>query len=184
MAEKTVAQLRAWSRAQWTAEELRAHLTYDPETGEFWTKPRKIGTVQYFGKTRVPAVTISLKGKDGQWRHYYAHILAWLWMTGEWPADEIDHWNTNSVDNRWLNLREATHVENNRNKDFSKRARSGLVGAHYHKRSGLWKANIAHKTIGYFKTAEEAHEAYKNAAAQLYGNFAHKSLTKNPESAD
>lgn len=164
-----------------TAKELRARVTYDPKTGEFWTKPRKIGSVNYFGKTREPAVTLDLKGKDGRWRHYYAHILAWLWMTGEWAPDEVDHKNTNPIDNRWTNLRKATHKENNQNKDFRKPNKLKLVGAFFHKASGLWRADIQHRTIGYFKTEQEAHEAYKRAAIEIYGEFAHTSLTTEAE---
>lgn len=163
-------------RRYWTAERLRAWLDYNPETGEFTTKPRKIGTVNYFGKTRAPAETIHLKGPEGVWRQQYSHVLAYLWMTGEWPADEVDHENTDATDNRWANLRPATHKENNRNKDFAKRNSSGLLGAHYHKASGLWRATLRHTTIGYFKTAQEAHEAYKKAAIEMYGEFAHNSI--------
>lgn len=161
-------------RTDWTADELRAWLDYNPETGEFWTRPRKIGRTCEFGKTRVPAVVIDLKGKDGKWRHYYAHRLAWLWMTGEWPNDEVDHINTKSTDNRWSNLRQATHLQNNRNKDF--RDRNKLVGASFHKASGLWRADFQHKTLGYFKTPEEAHIAYRRAAIETYGEFLHDSL--------
>ena len=161
----------------WTAEELRAHLDYNPETGKWTTKPRPIGHINNFGKTRMPAETITLKSKDGKWRMYYAHRLAWLWMTGEWPTHEIDHINNISTDNRWVNLREATHTENNRNKDFlNLLGKSGLIGASFHKGSGLWRATLKHKTIGYFRTAEEAHEAYKKAALELYGDFVHESL--------
>lgn len=167
-------------RTDWTAEELRAHLDYNPETGKWTTKPRKIGTVQYFGKTRMPAETITLKSKDGAWRMYYAHRLAWLWMTGKWPTHEIDHINNDSTDNRWSNLRAATHTENNRNKSFASYTKSGLIGASLHKASGLWRATLRRKCLGYFKTAEEAHEAYNKAAQELYGEFAHTSLRKEP----
>lgn len=179
MAKKMVT--RDAFRQYWTAERLRAWLDYNPETGEFTTRPRKIGTVQYFGKTRVPAETIQLKGPEGVWRRQYSHILAYLWMTGEWPSDEIDHENTDSTDNRWSNLRPATHTENNRNKSFRSYTKSGLLGASFHKGSGLWRATLRHKCIGYFKTAEEAHEAYKKAAREMYGEFAHSSITRDPE---
>lgn len=169
-------------RRYWTAERLRAWLDYNPETGKFTTKPRPIGTVQNFGKTRVPAETIRLKGPEGVWRQQYSHILAYVWMTGEWPDDEVDHINTDSTDNRWSNLRPATHTENNRNKDFrsyTKAGKSGLIGASFHKGSGRWRATIRHKCIGYFQTAEEAHEAYKKAAIEMYGEFAHHTIKPN-----
>lgn len=166
-------------RRDWTAADLRERLDYHPDTGEFWTRPRKIGTVQYFGKTRMPAVTITLRTEEGTYRHYYAHRLAWLWMTGEWPTAEVDHINNDSTDNRWMNLREASHTENNRNKEFAGRNGMGLLGAHYHKASGLWRATLKRKTLGYFKTAQEAHEVYKKAAVEAYGEFAHSSLSKS-----
>lgn len=172
-------------RRYWTAERLRAWLDYNPQTGEFTTRPRKIGTVQYFGKTRVPAETIRLKGPEGVWRQQYSHILAYLWMTGEWPPDEVDHVNTNSTDNRWSNLRAATHKQNNWNKSFaSLTGASGLIGANLHKASGLWRATFRRRHLGYFKTAQEAHEAYKKAAIESYGEFAHSSVSERSPSSD
>jgi len=166
---------RARYRHDWTAAELRERLDYNPATGEFTTRPRKIGGISYFGKTRMPAVTISLKTLKGAWRPYYAHRLAWLWMTGQWPTEEIDHINGDSTDNRWSNLREATHAENNRNKPFYK-GTSRFIGASFHKASGLWRADIQHRTIGYFKTREEAASAYAKVAKKLYGKFVHSTL--------
>jgi HNH endonuclease len=36
---------------------------------------------------------------------YFAHDLAWLWMTGEFPKGQIEHINGIKDDNRWCNLR-------------------------------------------------------------------------------
>lgn len=177
MATKTITHYTF--RRDLTADELRAWVDYNPETGEFTTKPRKIGTTQYFGKTRMPAVTLARKCKDGVIRSFYAHRLAFLWMTGEWPEAEVDHINNDSTDNRWSNLRAASHIENNWNKDFANLlGASGLIGANRHKASGLWRATFRRKHLGYFATAEEAHEAYKKAAIEAYGEFAHHSIKK------
>jgi hypothetical protein len=154
------------------AEDLRRQLRYDPDLGEFWWIERRrkrrlgvqAGTVQRTGKSRQIVRIIWI---DGQ--RQYAHRLAFLWMTGRWPA-EIDHINGNTLDNRWANLREATRSENNMN-----RAPDPNRGASFHKPSGLWQAYIKKNgrqiALGYFKTAEEAHAAYLIAAKTLHGAF-------------
>ena len=65
-----------------TAERLRELLHYDPVTGIFTNiAPRK--------KIVVGSVAGSLDQESGYWmiglerRRYYAHRLAWLYMTGE-----------------------------------------------------------------------------------------------------
>src|SRR6267154_1999362 len=47
---------------------------------------------------------------------YMAHRIIWAWMTGHWPDHEIDHRDGCSANNRWKNLREATHSQNQHNK--------------------------------------------------------------------
>jgi hypothetical protein len=92
-------------------------------------------------------------------------------MTGKWPK-EIDHIDGDPLNNKWSNLREATRSQNNANKVG---IAGGLKGASFHKASGLWRADIK-KGLGYFHTAQEAHEAYVVAAKKLHGEFCHGSL--------
>jgi hypothetical protein len=95
-----------------TQAELKKYLRYYPDSGIFtcpcparWDKllgtPNKLGYVY-----------IMVRG-----RMYAAHRLAWLYVHGEFPKDEIDHINRIRGDNRICNLREATHKENCRNRD-------------------------------------------------------------------
>lgn len=166
-----------------TPEEVARELRYDPETGDFWWLIRR-------RKRRLdrPAGSVSphRSGKlertitiDGQ--RYYANVLAWVLMMGEWPDRQVDHISTDSTDNRWSNLRLATHPENNANKEPK---RPGLTGASFYKRTRRWQAYIKkdgkHISLGYFDTAEEAHEAYKKAAVRLHGEFRHSSLKEKP----
>jgi hypothetical protein len=108
--------------------------------------------------------------------HYLAHRLAWLLAYGQWPNGQIDHINGARADNRLSNLRLATGAQNCRNQK-TKRSKSGLKGAAWCSTRQHYIATIRtepgkRKTLGRFKTAEEAHEVYK-AAAQLYhGEFA------------
>lgn len=107
---------------------------------------------------------------------YRAHRLAWLYMTGKWPKNEIDHVNLNRLDNRWKNLREATHSQNNAN--TAKRANhSGrFKGAYFHKLTGKWRSQIKKDGrlyyLGLFDAEEQAHIAYSKKAQELFGEFA------------
>lgn len=101
-------------------------------------------------------------------------------VTGKWPVLQVDHIG-DSTDNRWSNLRLATQSDNNANKEPK---RPGLTGASFYKRTGRWRAYIKkdgkHISLGYFDTAEEAHEEYMKAAARLFGEFVHSSVKDKP----
>jgi hypothetical protein len=155
-----------------TAEELRARLRYDPETGIFSSI---VPWARWAGKAQLTGVIIGagyvaihVKG-----RRYYAHRLAWLYMTGEWPNEEIDHINRDRKDNRWANLRAATRSTNCQN---SRGRGRYLKGTKFDPRCGSWLARIhVNKReihLGSFRTEAEAHAAYVEAAKKYHGEFA------------
>ena len=153
-----------------TAEKLRSILNYDPETGIF---TRKVSTAH---RIKVGDVAGCSNG-DGylrirlQSQRYQAHRLAWLYVYGEWPEDQIDHINRNRSDNRIANLREVTHKQNHQNKSKRSDNTSGHPGAYWDKQSAKWRAQIRHNQklihLGHFATIEEAVAARK-AAEKLY----------------
>jgi hypothetical protein len=65
---------------------------------------------------------------------YSAHRLAFLYMTGKFPLDEVDHKNHERSDNRWSNLREVTRLENSRNRSMHLNNKSGFSGVCWKKR--------------------------------------------------
>jgi hypothetical protein len=150
-----------------TQDRLRALLQYDPLTGIFlWAVNRKgvkIGDVA--GCRCSDHWIISVDG-----RGYYAHRLAWLYMTGKWPDPECDHENGVGDDNRWENLRECTHPENMQNISILPTNTSGFPGV---SPSGKrWRAHIRVRGkqlyLGSFETAAEAGVAYLEAKARLH----------------
>ena len=159
-------------RRDLSADEARACLDYDPDTGELkwkaetpWASHRVIATIPRRGKSPRTLVRFSVT--------YQAHRLIWLMMTGEWPEHEVDHVNGDGADNRWLNLRAATRSQNSVNRRY--RNNTGYRGVR-RLPNGNYRARIktSNKRIelGTFATAEEAHEAYKRAAIKYHGPFA------------
>lgn len=168
-----------------TQELVHRLLDYDPADGVFTWKP-KPGSARYdrawnkrfagkvAGRSKPNANGYLELAIDGVL--YYSHRLAWLYMTGEWPEDQIDHINLNKSDNRFENLREANAAKNGWNVGKRKRNTSGYKNVVPYNNSGLFLASfVANKkrvVVGLFETAEEAHKAYVEAAKLQLGEFA------------
>lgn len=157
-----------------TQEQLKALLSYDPDTGIFkWLDcNRNHRDDNVAGSKRLNGY-ISIRV---DYSLYYAHRLAWLYMTGDWPKDQIDHINRTRDDNRFCNLREATLAQNNLNSKIRSDSQIGLKGAYRQKGKNRFYSKITYRgelyRLGYFDTAEEAHEAYCKKADELHGEFA------------
>ena len=104
------------------------------------------------------------------------HRLIWFYMTGCWPNGVSDHKNRNPMDNRWSNLREATQAQNRRNNSLPTHNTSGHLGVCRDRYKRKWRAQIVinDKTvhIGTYETKEQAIEARRVYAANVWGEFA------------
>lgn len=162
------------AREPLTAARLRQVLRYDPETGIFtWLVSR--------GRAKAGAVAgnIVRDRDDFYWMvtvdgcTYGAHRLAWLYMTGEWPRDLVDHRNKNGLANNWTNLREATPSQNQMNR--KKRSDAKCLPKGVHLSGGKYIAQVFKEGIRYpagsFTTAEEAGDAYIILASKIHGEF-------------
>lgn len=157
-----------------TAEVVRATLSYDQDTGLFtWiacgrTAQHRLGTVAG-GYTDEGYWRIYLKG----WP-FKAHRLAFLHMTGKWPAGEVDHINGNKSDNRWSNLRDTDGFVNQQNKRAARsdNETSGLLGVTWNKKARKYQAQIwtrgRMKHLGYFDETATAQEAYIQAKRVMH----------------
>jgi len=100
-----------------------------------------------------------------------AHQFAWLYMTGEWPTQEIDHIDGNKANNAFANLRQVSRRANTENKRTAKRtSTTGLLGVVRHRDKFVAKIVHAGKRthLGVFETPEAAHEAYVQAKRRLH----------------
>jgi len=94
---------------------------------------------------------------------YKLHRLIWLWHYGEFPENHLDHIDGNPANNRIENLRNATDSQNMQNQRKARiNNKLGIQGVY--KVNNRFRAVLTtkgkSKHIGYFPTAEEAHQAY------------------------
>lgn len=154
-----------------TQDRLKEVLRYDPETGLFtWLvatgRRMRVGSVAGT-KSSEGYIRIAVDGKI-----YRAHRLAFLYMTGEWPHDQVDHCDTDRTNNRWLNLRPASNSQNAANKRAT--SSTGYKGVYKNGIGYAAQITVGGKNIylGQFSTPEQASAAYVAAANDNFGEFA------------
>ena len=156
---------------------------YEAETGLLiWRVGKKVG--QIAGRLQparkfstrsgmsLPYWQISVLGKT-----YFRAKLVWFYVTGEWP-NEIDHRDTDSLNDRWGNLREATRQQNNANRRVFRNNQTGCKGVHIRpcaKDRIKYRAMISidgkNRSLGDFADIESARSAYETAASEAFGEF-------------
>lgn len=138
-----------------TQERLKELFTYNPTNGLFFRNVGRGGkdagsiagtTNSYYGY-----VSICIDRK-----HYKAHRLAFLYMTGKMPTEEVDHRDGDRQNNVWTNLKGSNRSENASNCALRSDNESGVVGVGFHKKRKQWRARIKGQHIGWFTTKEEA----------------------------
>jgi hypothetical protein len=138
---------------------------------------RRTGLVLKPGLDRDGYVRVSLYGPSSNRKNKLVHVLvgnAFIPNPDNKPC--LDHINGDIRDNRVENLRWASKSENGMNRSKQKNNASGYKGVYWNRGSNKWRAYIKRDGkdhhLGYFKTAEEAAEAYNKAAIELHGEFA------------
>jgi phage anti-repressor protein len=154
-----------------SAERLRELLHYEPETGVFtWRVPRTMHTYPGDVAGWPDPKGYCLISVESQ--AYRAHRLAWLYMCGSWPPDQIDHRNHVKSDNRWDNLRLATNAENAQNRRRARSdSRSGVLGVCWDKRRNMWAAYLwarDKRVYSFHDTLESAVTARAEAVAKYH----------------
>jgi len=134
----------AWEAGMIDLEIARKFLRYEPDTGFFfWVeKPSnavrpgaKAGYVNWLGY-----VMIGLNGERSS-----AHRLAWAFMYGDYPSDElcVDHINGLKSDNRISNLRLLSNSHNQQNRRaLPKKSSTGIRGVQWRPKTQSYQVRI------------------------------------------
>lgn len=163
-----------------TQKRLKELLDYDPVTGVFRWK------VAVGRHGRIAAGSIAgnvskisgyrLIGIGGAGRTLRAGRLAWLYVTGEWPPATVDHWDLDKSNDRFVNLRLASNLQNKRNSPIYRSNKSGVAGVRFEADRNCWRAQINRNgrsvVLGRFATKAEAVRVRAEAVRKEYGAFA------------
>lgn len=157
-----------------TQDQLKTLLTYNHETGNFTWLPRESRrfNVVYAGKI-AGSLTYEWRQIMIFGRSYLAHRLAWLYVHGVVP-EYLDHIDGNGANNALNNLRPATKQQNCRYRKLNADNEIGLKGVRRVGKKYVARINTGKKPtyLGIFKTKEQAHAAYCEAAKKHFGEFA------------
>ena len=123
-----------------TQAQLKELLYYKPLLGVFvWKKDKGrakkgcvAGSLDFYGY-----VVIKINSKI-----YKAHRLAFLYVEGEMPLNEVDHINGKRADNSWANIRGVTSSENQKNRKSQSNNTSGVMGVWFDKGIKKWRSHI------------------------------------------
>lgn len=154
-------------------ERLKELFVIDRETGDLvWAK--QCGTV----RRGAVAGAINADGYrrasvDGQL--FMVHRLVWKILSGEEPPETLDHWDGNTLNNRFENLRTATASGNALNSKVRKDNKTNVKGVCFERQSGKWRAYLyvlgKQIRLGRFATEAQATKAVTEARLKTHSEF-------------
>lgn len=147
--------------------DLRTQFIYDADTGRIQYRKR----VNKKRRVRDEAGNLFTLGAGtyrmvlaeypvGPAKRVFAHRVIWRLMTADEPPEQIDHFNGNTLDNRWDNLRDGSDGVNSRNRALHKNNTSGWCGVTWDAKRRKWVARMGLNGetfhLGVFSDKEEA----------------------------
>ena len=160
-----------------THRRLLELLSYDAATGIFRWRKTMNGFVRAGSIAGSPNAEGYLQIQIDRVKYRSAR-LAFLYVHGRWPTDQIDHADVANANDAFLNLREAPRSLNGGNKRRYRNNKSGFKGVSRRSDGKKWVAQIqvngVYRHIGSFETRAEAYAAYCARAKEFFGEFANR----------
>ena len=150
-------------------DKLKEQVLYCADTGVFTWNVNKnrvsIGDVVGFVTSKGYLAT-KIHGKC-----YFLHRLAWFYVYGQWPKNQIDHINGEKKDNRIENLRDVSGAQNCQNQTGPRKTnKTQLQGVSVDKNKKYHAQLMINRRVfrlGSFDSPEQAHEVYLAKKAEL-----------------
>ena len=141
-----------------------------------------LGNIRNDKTTRILKKNINDNGyyivdlcKNNKRKTFKVHrIIAEAFVLNPENKPYVDHIDNNKLNNSINNLRWCTPSENQQNRQRQKNNSSGIKGVHFDKHANKWRMELLVNGKIYKKysnTIEEASEARRKKANELYGDF-------------
>ncbi|MGK2884383.1 MAG: HNH endonuclease signature motif containing protein [Rhodococcus sp. (in: high G+C Gram-positive bacteria)] len=156
-----------------TQQRLQELLLYDTALGIFiWRVYR--GPMAPAGKVAGSTCSGGHRQIAVDGKRYMLHRLAWLYVHGKWPEEDIDHRDRDKLNNVPSNLRDLSRSQNVQNrKEANSNNTTGRLGVG--PCNGGFRARIAVdgelRHLGVFETIDAADEVYQNAKLRLHPGY-------------
>lgn len=150
---------------------IKEYFRYDEESGLlYWRKSpgSSVRTGKVAGNLEPNGyIRVYFRGNK-----YLAQHIIWYIYYGVWPSQKTDHKNRVRNDNKIKNLRLSNSSQNSANSNWGP-----SKGVQYVHQTNKYRARIKFEGklihLGYFRSFEEAKEAYTDKAVELFGDFAY-----------
>lgn len=120
---------------------LRDQFSYNKDTGVI-TRLARQGNYQAHTHCTSVCTTGNYLKVTYRGTQYLQHRVAWFLHYGTQPPDVIDHANGNGLDNRIVNLREATTSTNQMNIKATSKSTTGVKGIFPVRGGKLYRAEV------------------------------------------
>jgi len=154
-------------------DRVRELFRYEPNTGEFTWRVKQSIRIEKGDRAGVTVTrdTCQYLKLTVDYVNVYGHQVAWALMTGEWPTFEIDHRDSNGLNNRWRNLRRATRSQQLYNSRLRSDNTTGVKGVSYNAHRNRYEVMLGGRHLGRFKTLADAKFVRERAARRAHGEF-------------
>lgn len=160
-----------------TQKELKSLLWYHADSGVFRWRFSRAAHIKPWDKAGSPDNHGYMKIMINQ-RLFKTHRLAWLYVYGEMPTQQIDHIDGDRADNRIKNLRLVSNKQNQENVGPRSNNSTGFRGVSFNKKSGRYEAYITNNlkkiSLGMFDSPEIAASVAAQKRSEMFTHEARK----------
>jgi len=142
-------------------------LSYSPENGKlFWKNT--------FSSRAIAGEEAGYRWTNSSGKSYrviginnnkvFAHNIAWLLFTNNWPTCVVDHLDGDGLNNKIINLSDKSRSDNGKNQKLFSTNKLGIPGVYYSAQKNKYRAEI--KSLGRYENLISTRDFFEACCAR------------------